>query len=142
MTTGAEEEVWFLGEIRGSDTVHFVRSLRVLPPAPKRADMSKLIIIRWPYDVTESGMPDAAALGRMDEFRDRLTDAVEPTGIAMEVASLTGEGVREWRFYTIGPDEFMKALNEALAGSEVLPIDLQFFEDPDWDALDELLPRG
>jgi ferredoxin-NADP reductase len=66
---------------------------------------------------------------------------LQETGAGVLVASITGAGVREWRFYSIGPDAFMDALNTALEQHPEYPLEFEAFEDPDWNALAELLPE-
>jgi hypothetical protein len=77
----------------------------------------------------------------MDAFEEAVTAAVQDSGAGVLVASLTGAGVREWRFYTLGPDAFMDALNAGLESHPEYPLEFDAFEDPDWNALAELLPE-
>lgn len=139
---GPDEDIWFVGEFHGDGGVQLVRALRQLPSASTRERFTQLVLVRWPYEVRDgASMPDPDTFGRMTDFSERLCQAVEPTGIGVEAASLTGRGVREWRFFAADTGTFVSALNQALAGLEVLPIELQGFLDPDWAALEELLPR-
>ena len=45
----------------------------------------------------------------------------------------TGEGLREWTYYTKSETEFMARLNYALAGIAAFPIEIHAASDPDWD---------
>lgn len=84
-------------------------------------------------------MPEKPVHAAMCAFEDAVEATVEKTGAGVQAASITGSGSKEWRYYTNDPDEFMSQLNDALAGHPPIPLDIQVFDDPDWEALGELL---
>jgi hypothetical protein len=64
-----------------------------------------------------SGLPVAAEREEMDRMEDMLSPFVEKVGFGMLAMVSTGNGFREWTYYVRSEDEFLKALNVALAGS-------------------------
>ena len=73
--------------------------------------------------------------------RSLISKALQRTGgRRIEAASLLGRGVKEWRYYTTEPEAFLKVFNDALSALPEFPIEMQSYDDPDWDGLTELLP--
>ncbi|MBW8847975.1 MAG: DUF695 domain-containing protein [Burkholderiales bacterium] len=98
-----------------------------------------LVSIRWAYDaVLEESFPDKdtqAAIYRLDAGLEPL----EQAQIGYRAYARTGKGLREWVFYAADREQFVGALNEALAGHEVYPIEIKFYNDPGWSDFRELL---
>ncbi|WP_428682098.1 DUF695 domain-containing protein [Sphingopyxis sp.] len=111
-----------------------------MPSSADRALFSNLIIIRWQYADTGAGsLPDDETLDAMTEFEDAVLDAADyEKHWGSGVAVVTGDGAREWRFYTPDTAEFMANFNRVLAGKQALPLEFQAFDDPEWIALTEL----
>ena len=98
------------------------------------------MLVGWAYeDDARTGMPPADVRTQMDTLEAAVDKALEAEGAGVLVASITGAGAREWRYYTADPDAFMDALNDALETHPDYPLDFKAFEDPAWDALAELL---
>lgn len=75
----------------------------------------------------------------MQVLESALESCIEQQDIGTQAISLTGNGAREWRYYTSDPQKFMHALNSGLREQGPFPIDLQLFQDPDWLALAEFV---
>lgn len=132
---------WLVGQTdEDEDGGVIIRCRSTVPPAAARKGWDHLIIVGWTYEPGEAGMPAKAVDKQMDAFEEAVRPVVQDAGAAVLVASITGAGVREWRFYSIGPDAFMDALNTALDKHPEYPLEFEAFEDPDWNALSELLP--
>ena len=117
-----------------------VRARNSLPSADARAKYQHLISIRWPYEPAPGcNVPTAATEEMMDELAEALDVLANAEGSA-EAASITGLGVREWRFYTDDTEHFMAEFNRALADRDPFPIELEAFVDPEWNGLAEFLP--
>lgn len=106
-----------------------------VPPIEITGANPSLIMARWAYD--GDGMPDGDTHGTIVEFEDAVFASMEQGGWGIEAISLTGEGTKEWRFYTGDVSHFMAQFTNALAGHSPYPLDFQSFEDPDWSALQE-----
>ena len=138
-----DDDLWTVGEAEAADGVSMIVRFRShLPSAAVRADWPHLIQIGWSCEsADEDGMPDDVESGLQDAFEGALRTQVEARGDAVQVASLTGGGVREWRYYTRDPEAFFRSLNEALSSHPEYPLEFGSFEDLDWEGLAELLPR-
>ena len=100
-------------------------------PSFKRAQFPDRVTITWPY-TSENGMPSTTERESMDQLEDRLDPYVEQTSLSALVMVSTGEGLREWVYYTRSQTEFMAKLNEALRGMQQLPIKIDLWKDPTW----------
>ena len=83
-------------------------------------------------------MPEKEEHTRIQSFEDALEKGLETRLVGVQVASVTGSGRKEWRYYTSNVEEFMGALNTNLKGHPPYPIDVRQFLDPEWGALKEL----
>jgi len=137
-----DDDLWTVGEAEAEDGVSMIVRFRSHLPAPAvRADWRHLVQIGWSCETAdEDGMPDDVESGLQDAFEDALLASVDARGDGVQVASLTGGGVREWRYYTRDPEAFFRTLNEAMSSHPEYPLDFGVFEDPEWEGLAELLP--
>ncbi len=135
------EDNWSLSEGRVDGLPLIVRMRSKLPAQPDREIHQHLIIISWPYAATGSGMPQDEDNQLHTQFEDALEKANQSRDFGVQAACITGNGLKEWRYYTHDTDEFMAGLNESLIGHPVYPLELQVFKDPEWNALSELLPQ-
>jgi len=137
-----DETGWLVGQTdEDDDGGLIIRCRSRVPDAAARKGWEHLVIVGWTYEADETGMPLKAVDRQMDAFEEAVQPALQASGAGVLVASITGAGVREWRFYSIGPDAFMDALNTALDKHPEYPLEFEAFEDPDWNALAELLPE-
>lgn len=101
--------------------------------------MPYLIRVSWRYESLPDGMP----VERDAELMGRVHDAFEATfnkdKAAYLVAVFTGEGRRDWLFYTGNLNIFNKVFNRALADiDETVPFEIDAQSDPDWDEYREM----
>lgn len=97
---------------------------------PDRPDLASLvwaIVIQWPEV--------SPAQQTFEEALDPL--ASSPHSELVHVS--TGMGLKEWIFYARSREEFMAELNELLAGHPRYPIDIEFFEDPEWEVWEDMV---
>jgi hypothetical protein len=118
---------------------YLLRTRESLPDPTVRSHWNKVEFVRWALSSSPSGMPEPAENERCLEFEATLESHVTRVGVGVLVAVVTGNGTKEWRFYTPSHDDFMRALNEALAGKPKFPIEISSFVDDQWLALTELL---
>lgn len=137
-----KDDAWSVAEGKMNGLPLVIRARSRLPSVPDRAIYQNLVLISWPYDADASGMPSADSARAMEQFGDAIEAALENKGVAVEAASITGNGMKEWRYYTYDKDELMSALNAGLADHPLYPINIKLFADPEWSALSELLPSA
>jgi hypothetical protein len=135
------DDSWSVGTVGDDDEDELVvvRARTALPPGPARQAWSKLVVVTWPYEPA-SGMPQAADSEQMARFEDAVAAGIELAGTGVQVATLTGAGHKEWRYYTPDSEAFLAALNGTLKGHAAYPLEIEVFTDPAWQGLTELLP--
>lgn len=89
--------------------------------------------ITWKYESDSSGMPDEPTSKLMEEVQDALTEAFRKDPVAVLTGIYTGDGERNWVFYTLSTHIFGRKLNETLAPFDLLPITVYTENDPDWE---------
>ena len=108
--------------------------IRTLPAKLNRADFARLIAVSWRYEVHDSGMRSPEERDRMDLFEDLLTPVLETPENAILTVVVTGNGVREWQWYSRSDVETMELVNSALAGQDPFPVEFVVQDDPNWEA--------
>lgn len=112
-----------------------------------RADVEKFranprftyrIEVKWPYDCGANGMPDRETSEMMEQVTDRLTDTFDRDPVAVLTGIYTGDGERDWVFYSLSPNIFGRKLNECLSDMPLLPITIYVENDPEWAEYDEM----
>ena len=82
------------------------------------------IEITWKYTPDKNGMPDFKTSSLMEQVTDALNNAFAKDSAAVMTGIYTGDGERNWVFYTLNPKKFQYMLNDALKDFELLPITL------------------
>jgi hypothetical protein len=113
-------------EARGE---HAVFRIRVAKPVRKDIDsLTKAIVIKWKY---QGQMPAEEVNQQQVTFEEALDPLWSEGGSElMQVA--TGMGLKEWIFYARSSDAFMARLNSLLSGHRRYPIEVEFYDDPEW----------
>lgn len=91
------------------------------------------IEITWRYTPDKNGMPDFATSTTMEAVTDALQNAFVKDPAAIMTGIYTGNGERNWIFYTLNPRKFQFMMNEALASFELLPLEIYAEKDPGWE---------
>ena len=60
--------------------------------------------------------------------------ALETSQSAFLTVVVTGNGTREWQWYSRNPEETMGLVNQAVTGYEPFPIQFSIQDDPQWEA--------
>jgi hypothetical protein len=129
---------WSLAEGERNGLPFILRYMSELPDTKTRANYGWLTVISWSYAVRGKGMPQAADNTRLNELEGIIHEKLEPAGHCILVISRTGNGQREWSYYIRDRDEFIAAFNDALADKPRFPIEITFYEDPQWSELRDL----
>lgn len=121
----------------------FTRFREDLPGESEIEKLNTLIIVSWIYESDNgNGLPPEDILEAMDHFENLMDDAIVEKGAAHLMTVFTGDGIREWQFYTDDEEIFMRKFNAAMVGQPVLPLEIEAFEDADWDAYQDLIRLG
>ena len=120
------------------DVVNGTRKLvmrqRTDRPADRNIDSySTAVVIQWVYPEQEgTAKPPDAEWNRMERFEDAISDLMWERGCSYLMNISTGLGMREWCFYARNRDDFMKRFNAALASHQRYPVEIKFYDDPEW----------
>ena len=133
------DDTWTVGTADQDGQPIIIRVRGQLPDAAAREANSQLIVIGWPYDGNESGLPLEADRASMDRFEEALEAGLAGTTLGVQVASLTGAGHKEWRYYAADADAFVAALNDSQNGHPTYPLEIEMFDDAEWRGLQQLL---
>ena len=96
------------------------------------------IEVTWKYNSDKSGMPDFEISSLMEEVQTSIEDTFKKDPIAVLTGIYTGDGERNWIFYTLSTNIFGKKFNEALQSFELLPITIYAEKDPEWNEYQEM----
>jgi len=109
--------------------------VRNVPEYIQRYNYPQLIAVSWPYTPAHTqGMPDTDDIEQMDLLERLLTEALEKTGNAILTVVVTGNGVREWQWYSRNEKETMELVNAVLAEHKVFPVTFSSEADSKWEA--------
>ncbi len=96
------------------------------------------IEVTWKYNSDKSGMPDFETSSLMEEVQASIEKTFQKDPIAILTGIYTGDGERNWVFYTLSTNIFGKKFNETLQPFELLPITIYAENDPDWEEYKEM----
>ena len=96
------------------------------------------IDITWKYEADETGMPDKATSILMEQVTDSLQKTFRKEKAAIMTGIYTGDGERNYVFYSRNNSVFNKLLNQALAEFELLPLSIYAEKDPEWEEYHEM----
>ena len=97
--------------------------------------------VTWPYDECDArGLPLYADSKVMEEVTDALNDCFNRDPVAVMTGIYTGDGQRNWVFYTRSLHIFQRKFNEVMAPFPLLPLNFEAEEDPDWQEYREMCP--
>jgi hypothetical protein len=127
------DRTWALFESKQQGTGRAIvfRYAQTFAPSFQRAEYPDRVILVWKYS-SESGMPVVAERERMERLEDLMLPAVEAKAQAVLVLVSTGEGFREWIYYTQSESAFLDKLNETLKKGPRFPIEIHAAPDPAW----------
>ena len=87
----------------------------------------------WDYNQKPDGMPSDDDASLMEQATDAMLDEFGKDKCAVMTGIYTGDGRRDWVFYTHSLNIFGKVFNRALAGLPEIPLKFDATEDPDWE---------
>lgn len=133
-----ESEWWTSPTESESGQLIMVTGRRDVEKFRKNPKFNIRIEISWEYQPDLNGMPDVATSTLMSEVTDALQDCFDKDPIAVMTGIYTGDGERNWIFYTLSTHIFNRKLNEALSLMPMLPLKIYAENDPDWEEYSEM----
>ena len=71
----------------------------------------------------------------MEQVQESLNAVFDKDPIAVLTGIYTGDGQRNWIFYTLSTHIFQKKINEALEEYPLLPLEISSHNDPGWEVI-------
>ncbi len=115
-----------------------VTGRRGVEPAIETGKYTDRIDITWKYEADQAGMPDKETSMLMEQVTDALQKTFRKEKSAIMTGIYTGDGERNYVFYSRNNTIFNKLLNQALADFELLPLTIYAEKDPDWEEYREM----
>ncbi len=98
--------------------------------------------VHWDYSAGPDGMPDDTDAATLEEATEGLQDAFRKDPAGVMTGIYTGDGRRDWVFYTRSLHIFQKIFNRGLEGIDrTLPLLIEACGDPGWEEYTELRSR-
>jgi hypothetical protein len=133
------DDTWTVGTADQDGQPIVIRVRSGMPDPAQRQAHAQLIIVGWPYDGADTGLPTAEDTVAMQAFEDAVEAGVERSGLGVQAASVTGAGHKEWRYYASNAEAFVTALNASLDGHPTYPLEIEMFDDAEWQGVQQLL---
>lgn len=131
-------EWWSAPTEAENGNVIIVTGRRELDEARAMGVYNYRVEVTWPYEGDRNGMPRYKTSMLMNEVNEALCECFRKDPVAIVTGIYTGDGERNWIFYTRSLHIFQRKFNEALAQFEALPLSFYAEEDPDWEEYAEL----
>lgn len=117
----------------------FWRFPKTLHPAFATQSLPDRVIIVWKYE-SENGQPQSETHQGMNLLEDLLEPMTEGGKFATLALVSTGEGLREWTYYSKSADVFLDRFNALeTEGEAEFPIELHAAKDPEWSMYKEFM---
>lgn len=85
------------------------------------------------YPEKENGLPDDAGAGMLENITDAFRESLSQDKVAVMTGIYTGDGRRDWVFYTRNLRIFNSFFNRAMSGLPLVPFEIEAEEDPGWE---------
>ena len=96
------------------------------------------VTVSWDYTPLPDGFPDKETATLMEQADEALRYETRKDQAAVITGIYTGDGRRDWVFYTRSLHIFRNILNRALADLPLLPLSIEAVEDPEWEEYREM----
>ena len=94
--------------------------------------------VGWRYNALPDGMPEEGDSLLMEQATDALLAAFKKDRVAVMTGIYTGDGRRDWIFYTKNLKIFSLVFNKALEPLDQMPLEIEAEEDGDWSEYREM----
>ena len=96
------------------------------------------IEVTWRYEGDEKALPRYADSRMMEAVTEALNACFDRDPVAILTGIYTGDGQRNWVFYTRSLHIFQRKFNEVLAPFDPMPLEFSAEEDPNWEEYMEM----
>lgn len=96
------------------------------------------VSVGWRYNALPDGIPEEGESLLMEQATDALLAAFKKDRVAVMTGIYTGDGRRDWIFYTKNLKIFSVVFNKALEPLDQMPLEIEAEEDGDWSEYREM----
>lgn len=127
------EEKWSVARGQRDELPIIYRYRTTVDKTIKPSDYPTLIVISWLYEgKNQHGFPDSDT-NKAQQLLEDLLDELDTPEISFLTQVVTCNGTKEWLWYVKDSDDWMDKLNESLAQAEAFPININFYDEPQWE---------
>lgn len=94
--------------------------------------------VHWDYIPEPDGMPSREDSEIMEKVTDAFLAEFKKDRVGVLTGIYTGDGRRDWIFYTKNLGIFSGVFNRALEPLDTIPILIEASEDPEWEEYSEM----
>jgi len=139
-TTSSNAETGVIGRVYEDGLPLIYSFLNEQPSQDNVARFQWLTIVSWKYDGSNNnGMPPEATNAQMIALEDSLSEQFENSPNSIWVFNRTGNHLKEFAYYINDRDTFIEILNHTLSSEPGYPIEVNFYNDPTWQEIRNLL---
>jgi len=99
------------------------------------------INVAWEYESLPDGMPSGENAAMLEQITDALTERLRKEKGILMTGIYTGDGRRDWVFYTKSLRLFSSVFNRALESLPTIPFIIEAYEDAGWEEYREMRER-
>lgn len=134
------EEKGIIGRYYENDLPVIVKFVDEFSEKELKEKFPMLTVVSWKYEgATNNGMPLTEINEKMIVLEEAIEKAMDKSKQYQHAYSRTGNNLKEFVYYSSSKDQFMTLLNETLATHERYPIEINFYEDPEWSEFKKLI---
>lgn len=133
-----KDEWWTAPAEAENGNIIFVTGRKGLQRVMEKGKHIYRVEMVWTYAPDAKGMPSQSVAKLMGEVQDALETFFAKDSAVVNTGIYTGDGERNWVFYTRSLPLFQGKINRALAPFEQLPLTFRAFEDPKWEEYREM----
>ena len=127
-------ELGIIGRSYEDDLPVIYKLVDEMPEKSVRVVSPWLTVIAWKYDGGENnGMPGESVFQSMVRLETAIEDALLRPGFCQHAYSRTGNGLKELVYYISDREAFLSEFNEVVSGHPRYPIEINFYNDPEWE---------
>jgi hypothetical protein len=135
---GHGQEIGIIGETKEDGLTVIYKFVDETPSQETRERFGWLTVISWKYDRTvRNGLPPEDTNKQMIALEQAI-DGLEEAALCRHAYSRTGNGLKELVYYISERDRFIGAFNDALSEHPRYPIEINFYEDREWEDFEKL----
>lgn len=140
MAANAEDETGIIGRAYEDGMPVIYAFVNEMPEDKVRSSLTWLTIISWEYDgSSNNGMPLHDDNQGMIAVEDAIEELIENGHLLRHAYSRTGNNLKELCYYINDQDLFLEAFNKSLNDHPRYPIEINFYQDQQWDDFNRLL---